>query len=158
MDNLFADDAVDGNESHPKCRGPTTLLEEPSLIPGKEDATICTSCQAWADILAEYILDYGGKNSDILFLPKFPSIVQSVKVECPFCVFMLETIQLPLWDPSHRPNVPETPVLSILQQAGNSNYIVTLYFYFKSELKDRCRIEVATEEGIYSTVLLLNCR
>jgi hypothetical protein len=157
MDNLFADDAVDGNESHPKYRGPTTLLEEPSLIPGKEDATICTSCQAWADILAKYILDYDGKGSDILFLPIL-SIVQSAKVECPFCVFMLETIQLPLWDFSHRPNIPETPVCSILQQAGNSNCIVTLYLYFKSELKDRCRIEVATEEGIYSTVLLLNCR
>jgi hypothetical protein len=102
MDNYFANNPVAGNESHSKCQESRSVMEEPSPNPGKEEVMICTTCQRWANVLAEDILDCNRDRSldydqNRHFyssrLPPFHlnllSMVQSARVGCPFCIFYL---------------------------------------------------------------------
>jgi hypothetical protein len=102
MDEKIIDKAVDCGESYPEPQGSTSLVEEPSPRQGQEDATTCTICQTWADIVAEHIIDVNqdkrvitfneGRNHSPRsppFHPNLSSMVHSARAGCPFCMFLV---------------------------------------------------------------------
>lgn len=100
MDEKLVDDAVDGNESYQKPPQEfTSFAKELSLVRGEEHARVCSTCQTWADALPGYILGYDDQDRINLIPPPFHpnvlSMIQSARVGCPFCFFVLEKMERP---------------------------------------------------------------
>jgi epoxyqueuosine reductase QueG len=126
MNEKLADTAVD-SKSYLSPQGSTSFLEEPSPMPGKENPTICATCQKCADALPEHILDYDSQDKHNKhtqeirpFHANLLSMIQSARIGCTFCIFWLETMEWPMRYRSDRPELPN--ILSVRESQGKTKW------------------------------------